>query len=132
MTHPIHNGSLSFSPPTLNSLEDPTGQARKQLTGIHPPSNRSKVGPEVVKAAEGMEAMFVDYMLKVMRESVPKNEMDLESPATGIYRGMLDTEYAQSAVRHGGIGLADQIIDYLATRGYHLPQGPNAPPKEKP
>lgn len=121
MIRSLNNDRRAFSPPSLQE-----GEAPRAAT------NRSKVAPEVVKAAEGMEAMFVDFMMKVMRETVPKNEMDLESPATGIYRGMLDSEYAQSAVRHGGIGLADQIIDYLAARDYHMPQGHGVPVKEKP
>ena len=72
-----------------------------------------------------MEAMFLDYMMKVMRETVPKGEMDLENPATGIYRGMLDSELAQKAVKSGGIGLADQVIAYLDSQRYNLPMTRN-------
>src|SRR4051794_23980261 len=77
-------------------------------TKVVPVIDRSKVNPEVLKAAEGMETVFLDYMMKVMRHTVPKGDMDLESPATEIYRGMMDSEYAQQAAHHGGIGLADQ------------------------
>ena len=94
--------------------------------------DRSKVNPEIIKAAEGMETLFVDYMMQVMRHTVPKNEMDLESPATEIYRGMLDSKFAEKATEHGGIGLADQIIAYLSTQGYTLPEGHGVPQKEKP
>jgi flagellar protein FlgJ len=80
--------------------------------------DRSKVDPKIVEAAEGMEAMFIDYMMKVMRETVPKNEFDLESPATQIYRGMQDSEYAQKAAHQGGVGLADEVIAYLTASGY--------------
>ncbi len=97
-----------------------------------PHIDRSKVNPEILKAAEGMEMMFLDYMMQVMRKTVPKNEMDLESPATEIYRGMLDSQYAEKAAHQGGIGLADQIIAYLESQGYHLSQGPEAQSKEKP
>jgi flagellar protein FlgJ len=86
-----------------------------------PQVDRSKVDPKILEAAEGMEGMFLDYMMKVMRESVPKNEMDLESPASNVYRSMLDSEYAKQAAHHGGIGLADQIIAYLdngSLKGY--------------
>jgi len=89
-----------------------------------PVIDRSKVNPEILKAAEGMETMFLDYMMKVMRQTVPKNEMDLESPATEIYRGMMDSQYAEKAAHNGGIGLADQVIAYLESRGYNLHQGP--------
>jgi flagellar protein FlgJ len=83
-------------------------------------AQRSRVDPRMVEAAQGMEAMFLDYMMKVMRETVPKNEMDLESPATQVYRSMLDSEYAQRAARAGGVGLADQIIAYWDPQRYTL------------
>ena len=91
------------------------------------PVDRNKVPKEIRDAAEGMEAMFLDYMLKTMRETIPKNEMDLESPASQIYRGMLDSEYAERAARAGGVGLADQIIAYLQPDRYHLGKGQGVP-----
>ena len=112
---------------SANALSAPTTPAKRV-----PIVDRSKVNPEIVKAAEGMETMFIDYMLKVMRETVPQNEMDLESPASQIYRSMLDSEFAEKASQHGGIGLADQIIAYLDTQRYNLPQGQGVPSKEKP
>ena len=86
-----------------------------------PVVDRSKADPKLREAAEGMEAMFVDYLMKTMRQTLPKNDMDLESPATDIYRGMLDSEYAQKAVKAGGVGLADQIIAYWDSQRYTLP-----------
>ena len=53
--------------------------------------------------------------------------MDLESPATEIYRGMLDTETAQRAAHAGGVGLADQIVAYLEAQRYTQQKGPTAP-----
>ena len=94
--------------------------------------DRSKVDPQLLKSAEGMESMFLNYMMKVMRQTIPRNEMDLESPATDIYRGMLDTSLAEKAAHRGGIGLADQIIAYLHPGGYNQRQGQGVPKKEKP
>ncbi len=89
--------------------------------------DRDKIDPQIREAGEGMEAMFLDYMMKVMRETVPKSDMDLESPATNIYRSMMDSENAQRAAHAGGVGLADQIIAYLESRQYNLPQGHDTP-----
>lgn len=103
------------------------------LTAPTTPGNRlpvvdkSKVDPQTLKAAEGMEAMFLDYLMKVMRQSVPKNSMDLENGATEIYRSMLDSETAQRAARAGGVGLADQIVAYLEAQRYNLPRGQAVP-----
>jgi hypothetical protein len=124
----------ALPPPYLPSTDNPrekSGErpAANALSAPFTPGNRmpiidrSKVDPSTLQAAEGMEAMFLDYMLKVMRETVPKNEMDLESPATGIYRGMMDSQFAQKAAHAGGVGLADQIIAYLESQRYTLPQG---------
>lgn len=122
-------GSAPASSPLSN---DKALTAPVSLDRELPVIDRSKVDPEIVKAAEGMEEMFLDYMLRVMRQTVPKNEMDLESPATDIYRGMLDSEYARTAAHRGGIGLSDQIIAYLEARRYNLPEGHGVPRKEKP
>ncbi len=93
-----------------------------------PHIDRSKIDPKIVEAADGMEAMFLDYLMKTMRQTVPKNDMDLESPATDIYRGMLDSEYAKTAAHAGGVGLSDTIIAYMAPESYTLPKGQmNAP-----
>ncbi len=93
--------------------------------------DKSRVDPKIREAAEGMEAMFLDYMMKVMRDTVPKNEMDSNSPAVAIYQGMRDTEFAHTAAKSGGIGLADQLIAYLDSQSYTLPreQGVPAPVK---
>jgi flagellar protein FlgJ len=142
------NPSLGASslPSQSKLLNDPDPQRRVKLDqmdwgdgGLTAPTtpekrvaviDRSKVDPETLKAAQGMETMFLDYMMKVMRQTIPKSEMDMESPATDIYRGMMDSEYAQRAAKAGGIGLADQIIAYLDQQRYTLPKrsmGPVGP-----
>jgi flagellar protein FlgJ len=95
------------------------------------PKYRDK-DPAIVEAAQGMEAMFLDYLMKVMRQTVPKNEMDLESGATEIYRSMLDSEVAQKSAQSQGVGLADQLIDYLDSSRYtqmRTNPGPKMGPK---
>ncbi len=122
--------NIPSSPSPPNAVE-PRGSF---LTDGATPQNRtykvdrSKVDPDTLKAAQGMETMFLDYMMKVMRSTVPKSEMDLESPATEVYRSMLDSENAQAAARAGGVGLTDQIIAYLQAQQYnqreaHAPTG---------
>jgi len=77
------------------------------------------VPPQIREAAEGMEAMFLDYLMKVMRQGVQTSEMSMESPATGIYRSMLDSETAQKAAKTGGTGLSQMIVDYMMSQnGY--------------
>lgn len=91
------------------------------------PIDRNRIDPEMRKAAEGMEAVFLDYMFKTMRETVPQNEMDLENKGSQIYRSLLDSEHAERIARNGGIGLADQIIAYLQQQSYNSRQGHGVP-----
>ncbi len=120
---------LPPSPPTREERAEARA-ARKgdAFLAPHTPSNiaphvdRSKVDPKIVEAAEGMESMFVDYLMKVMRQTVPKNDMDLNNAASEMYQGMLDSENAQNAVKAGGVGLTDTIIAYLAPQSYTLDQ----------
>ena len=78
-----------------------------------------KVDPKVLEAAQGMEAMFIDYMMQTMRKSVGKSEMSMDNGASEIYQGMLDSEYAQRAAKAGGVGLAEQIVAYLDSNRYN-------------
>ncbi len=94
---------------------------------VKPQYDARQVPPQVREAAEGMEGMFLDYLMKVMRQGVQTSEMSMESSATGIYRSMLDQEIAQKAVRTGGVGLSEQIIDYMMSRSYNGPRAQNVP-----
>lgn len=76
------------------------------------------VPPEVKAAAEGMEAMFIDYMMKGMRKTIQKSDMSLDSNATNIYQGMLDWERSKMAAKDGGIGLSELVIAYLMRNRY--------------
>lgn len=107
-------GSFPLSIQGVNELPR-AGTPDKRVPVI----DRKKVDPQVLKAAEGMEAMFLDYMMQVMRKSVPDNEMSLDSPATKIYQSMLDSEVSQIAAKTGGVGLAEQIIAYLEAARYN-------------
>lgn len=136
MTQGVRSLGVSLPPSSSprESLRQGSNATTSPTTPNHaiPVVDRSRVDPKLVQAAEGMEAMFLDYMMKVMRETVPKNEMDLESPASQIYRSMQDTEYAQKAAHRGGVGLADQMIAYLSTSGYPVIERRESPSKEKP
>lgn len=92
-------------------------------------TQRQKVDPQIREAAEGIEALFLDYMLKTMRESVQKSEFSLDNSATEIYRAMLDSEVAQKTAKTHGIGLAEQMIAYMEAQRYNQGQGkvPNKP-----
>ncbi len=119
MIKPVDAGPTSL-PSQLSSIENQSASVKKL-----PP--KRVVDPALVQAAQGMEAMFLDYLMKVMRQTIPKNEYSMDSPAIEIYRGMLDSETAERAARTQGVGLADQIIDYLDSARYTEIRNSRAP-----
>ena len=58
------------------------------------------------KVAQEFEAMFVGMMLKSMRDTVPQNKLTGGGHGEETFRSLLDQEYAQTAAKSGGVGLA--------------------------
>lgn len=68
-------------------------------------------GSAVKGAAVQFEAMFVNTLLKTMRESLPQDGL-FSSEATRLYTGMLDQQLSQTVAARG-LGLADLIVKQL-------------------
>ena len=77
------------------------------------------------KAAKGIEANFMKEMMRNMRKTVDENESDKNNKGLQIFRGMLDDEYAETATRTQGIGLAEIIVKQLLEQ--NRPQQMNTP-----
>ena len=69
------------------------------------------------KVAQEFEAMFVGMMLKSMRDTVGKDKLTGGGHGEETFRSLLDQEYAATAARNGGIGLAQMIEKELARTG---------------
>lgn len=67
--------------------------------------------PEALReTARQFEALFLQQMLKAMREASPASESDLmESEQTRFYRGLFDQQIALNLSQGQGLGLADMI-----------------------
>jgi flagellar protein FlgJ len=69
--------------------------------------------PEALKtAATQFEAMFVNMMMKSMREATPQDGM-LDSQQTKMFTTMMDQQTSQSIAKKG-IGLSDMLIRQLS------------------
>lgn len=68
-------------------------------------------GKATRQAAQQFEAMFMNLLLKSMREAMPDYDPG-SSNATKMYRGMLDTEMSQKLAGKG-LGLADVMVRQL-------------------
>ena len=64
------------------------------------------------KAAEQFEAMFIQTMMKTMREATASNEEGdlMGSSSVKTYEALFDQEISQQMAKRGGIGLADMLV----------------------
>ncbi len=85
------------------ALEQLRGQAR------HSPDQALKA------AAQQFESVFLNMMLKSMRDATPQDGM-FDSEQTRMFTGMLDQQLAQS-MSNRGIGLADIMVKQLSHGG---------------
>lgn len=74
-------------------------------------SNRDK--GEIKKLANEFEAIFLQIMLKSMRDSVQKSELVDGGNGEDIFRTMLDSEYAKSMAEQRTSGIAQNIENQL-------------------
>src|SRR5438445_13444496 len=96
----------SPAPPTMNAGESPTSDSSAVARVRQPPTSAERAAMK--KAATEFESFFLYYMLKTMRQAVPKGKL-LDSKVGETYLGMLDQEVANQAAKQGGFGLAKSI-----------------------
>ncbi len=66
-------------------------------------------------SAKEFEGVFLNTLLKAMRQTVPENELFNGGGATKFYRQMHDAEIARTlATGHSGMGIADMIVRQLS------------------
>ena len=66
-------------------------------------------------SAKEFEGVFLNTLLKAMRQTVPDNELFNSNGATKFYRQMHDAEIARTlATGHSGMGIADMIVRQLS------------------
>ncbi len=71
--------------------------------------------PDALKgAATQFEAMFINMMMKSMREATPQDGMT-DNQQTKMFTGMLDQQLSQNMAKRG-VGLADMLIRQLSAQ----------------
>lgn len=81
-----------------------TGEAK---AGLDPLRARDKQAAR--DAAESFEAVFLAQMLQHMSKDVGQDTMFATSHSEGIYRSLLNDQYAEEISKRGGIGIADAV-----------------------
>jgi len=64
------------------------------------------------ETAQQFEAMFIQMMMKSMRESVVKNDLSENAPLE-TYQGMFDKEVSMQLAKKNSMGLADMLVKNL-------------------
>jgi Rod binding domain-containing protein len=69
------------------------------------------------KAATEFEALFMNQLLKVMRETVSKSSLFHGGSGEEVYNSLFDTELSNMMAKGGGIGLGKVLLDQLDING---------------
>ena len=77
-------------------------------------SNSKNTDPKKIKElSKEFEALFLDFVLKSMRQTVGKSDFLNGGHAEELYQGMLDSEYSRLIAGKGMTGLSDMIEHQL-------------------
>lgn len=98
---------------TANLAMDTQSLAQLKLQAKQSPDQALKL------AAQQFESVFMNMMLKSMRDATPQDGM-MDSEQTKMFTGMLDQQLAQSMSTRG-IGLADMLVKQLSHNGAPAP-----------
>ena len=102
----LGNQALQAASASASHYHDASALSRLKLASKEDPQAAAK------EVATQFEAMFIQMMLKSMRDAVPKgglfNSNDMET-----YTEMADQQIAINLAKSGGIGLADVITRQL-------------------
>ena len=68
---------------------------------------------ELLRASQEFESYFLAYLMKVMRETVPKGALTANRMGD-MYYSFYDEEIGKRAAQAGGIGLSGYVLDSVA------------------
>lgn len=99
------------------SVPDAGGQFALDVQGLNRLKYSARQNPEenVRGAAEQFEALFIQMMLKSMRDTIPQSGL-MDGQATEMYQSMLDQQWSQVMATRG-MGLADKLVAQLERSG---------------
>ncbi len=81
------------------------------------PVNHSSTGDDPRKLKEAcseLESMFVFYLLKEMRATVPKSGLFGDGKAEEMYTSMMDIQLARDITEKRGIGISTVLFEKLS------------------
>ncbi len=110
MSDIISSRIISMETVSLNKSMERVQQAIKTRDKLINEKNQA----EINKASSEMESLFLNYLLKEMRATIPKSGFISGGNAEKIYTSMLDSQIAKDMSLKGGIGLSALIREHLS------------------
>jgi flagellar protein FlgJ len=101
---------------SINPNSDLSGKIALDTKALGDLRQSAKTGsPDALKgAATQFEAMFINMMMKSMRDATPQDGM-LDNQQTKMFTTMLDQQMSQNLAKRG-VGLADMLVRQLTAR----------------
>ena len=93
-------------PLSVLTLDAGRFKAAPEIKGV---SNDAKLR----ETASEFEAIFIQQMLKTMRETSFESDMLPKSEGEKIFRSLLDEQYANLSAKSGSLGLGEMIFQQL-------------------
>jgi len=117
----------SFVIPSNASDSIPAWDARvgENLKAAAKGENQDKV--KLKKACQEMESVFLNMMLKAMRDTVQKSPFSGHSSQEETMQSMFDMEMTKNLANAGGTGLADMMYRTLSDTGVKHPNAYTQP-----
>jgi len=113
---------MMFDTGNLIAIQNATAistEQQQRLSGATKPGDRldDRQGDSKLRSAcQGMESLFINYLLQQMRATVDKSGFLSGGQAEEIFTSMLDTELSKEASARGGVGLADILYNQLKSQ----------------
>jgi len=92
------------------SLSNEIERARHSIKSVRNTSSDQKES-ELKKICGELESLFINYLLKEMRQTIDKSGFISGGRAEEIYTSMLDTHMAKQFADKGGIGLSSILME---------------------
>jgi peptidoglycan hydrolase FlgJ len=87
--------------------------ARAVTASKEVPGTANEKDAKLLQACKDFESIFLAYLLKTMRETVPKGELLGDSKASEIFSSMRDDSLAKDLSQTGGIGISRLLYDQM-------------------
>lgn len=100
-------GNLKDMPSVGDGAAEKALQLQRQANAATGLSEKQRI--QAKKISQDFEGIFVGMMMKSMRSTVPQDKLTGGGHGEDAFRSLLDQEYANAAVKRGGLGLAKQI-----------------------